>query len=151
MLLYMTRLSLMTFLFLLYDPNLFWWINCKCIKVRVHLVKIVWRSDHFKRFKITCKAGCFSGCMKKNAGKHLRLPFYFDTPIMIRSLQHFLFFYFFLLGFLIQCITILRTGSGYVGQDWTRTLATLCCTLFDLSSSLEILVLLEWPSTVGTS
>ena len=34
---------------------------------------------------------------------------------------------------------------------WTRTLATLCCMLFDLISSLEILVLLGWPSTVGAA
>ena len=126
----MTRLSLMTFLFLLYDPNLFWWINCKCIKERVHLVKIVWQSDHFKRVKITCKAACFSGRMKKNAGKHLRLPFYFDTLIMIRSLQHFFIFFIFFGFFLIHCNTILRTGSGYVGKAWTRTLATFVLHVF---------------------
>ena len=33
------------------------------------------------------------------------------------------FLYIFYWVFLIQCITILRTGSGYVGQAKTRTLA----------------------------
>ena len=52
----------------------------------------------------------------------------------------FFFFKYFLLGL----------DNGYVGQAWTRTLATLCCMLFDLISSLEILVFLGWPSTAGT-
>ena len=66
----------------------------------------------------------------------------------------FIFFYFifyiytsiyiFFIRFSIQCITILRTGSGIVGQAWAQTLATLCCMLFELISSLEILVFLGW-------
>ena len=55
-----------------------------------------------------------------------------------------------LLGFLIQCITILRTGSGYVGQARTRTIAATVLHAVNLISSLENNVFLGWPSSVRT-
>ena len=54
------------------------------------------------------------------------------TPVFFRF-----FLKYFFIGFSIQCITILRTGSGYVGQAWTRTLATLSCMLTRLISLSE--------------
>ena len=38
----------------------------------------------------------------------------------------------FYVDFSIQCISILRTGSGYIGQARTRTLVATCCMLSHL-------------------
>ena len=55
---------------------------------------------------------------------------------------------YFLLGFFIQFITIVRTGSGYVGLARTRNSGRHVL-LWDLISSLENIVLLGWQSTAG--
>ena len=131
---------------------------CKCGKVRpqpnsddlcllfcLYPFSIVGRNDKFRvqaRMKETVSSKSQNvECSTSFSFKSTKYFFIFFI-LFIFFIYIPVYVYIFFIGFSIQCITILRTGSGIVGQAWAQTLATLCCMLFDLISSLEILVFL---------